>query len=99
VCTSGQPDPVDADTLFQAGSVSKPVFALGAMRLVEQGRIALDGDIQQYLSSWHIPSNGEWTPRIRQRLFELLGRNGLPDSRRARRRPSKIPLVVDNPQR
>jgi len=72
---------------------------LGAMRLVEQGRIALDGDIQQYLSSWQIPSNGEWTPRIRQRLFELLGRNGLPDSRRARRRPSKIPLVVDNPQR
>src|SRR5438046_529391 len=34
VCTSGQPDPVDADTLFQAGSVSKPVFARGAMRLV-----------------------------------------------------------------
>src|SRR2546423_14614184 len=39
---SGQSDPVDADTLFQAGSISKPVFALGAMRLVEQGRIALD---------------------------------------------------------
>src|SRR5437868_6508411 len=44
---SGQSDPVDADTLFQAGSISKPVFALGAMRLVEQGRIALDDDIQQ----------------------------------------------------
>ena len=75
VCTSGQPDPVDADTLFQAGSVSKPVFALGAMRLVEQGRIALDGDIQQYLSSWHIPSNGEWTPRItlRQLLSHTAG--------------------------
>src|SRR4051794_28141195 len=64
VRTSGQPDSVDEDTLFQAGSVSKPVFALGAMRLVEQGRIALDDDIQQYLSSWHIPSNGKWTPRI-----------------------------------
>jgi CubicO group peptidase (beta-lactamase class C family) len=64
VRTSGQPDPVHADTLFQAGSVSKPVFALGTMCSVEQGRIALDGDIQQYLTSWHIPSNGEWAPRI-----------------------------------
>jgi CubicO group peptidase (beta-lactamase class C family) len=75
VCTSGQPDPVDAGTLFQAGSVSKPVFALAAMRLVEQGRIALDGDIQQYLSSWRIPSNGEWTPRItlRQLLSHTAG--------------------------
>ena len=75
VCTSGQPAPVDADTLFQAGSVSKPVFALGAMRLVEQGRIALDGDMPQYLSSWHIPSNGEWTPRItlRQLLSHTAG--------------------------
>jgi len=50
VCTSGQPDPVDADTLFQAGSVSKPVFALGAMRLVEQGRIALDAAIFELLA-------------------------------------------------
>jgi CubicO group peptidase (beta-lactamase class C family) len=32
--TSGEAEPVGADTLFQAGSVSKPVFALGAMRLV-----------------------------------------------------------------
>ena len=54
--------------------MSKPVFALGAMRLVEQGRIMLDGDIQQYLS-WHIPSNGEWTPRItlRQLLSHTAG--------------------------
>jgi len=75
VRTSGQPDPVHAGTLFQAGSVSKPVFALGAMCLVEQGRIALDGDIQQYLTSWHIPSNGEWTPPItlRQLLSHTAG--------------------------
>ena len=75
VCTGGQSDPVDTDTLFQAGSVSKPIFALGAMRLVEQGRIALDGDIQKYLTSWHIPSNGTWAPRItlRQLLSHTAG--------------------------
>jgi CubicO group peptidase (beta-lactamase class C family) len=71
----GRADPVDADTLFQAGSISKPVFALGAMRLVEQGRIALDDDIQQYLRSWRVPSNGGWTPRItlRQLLSHTAG--------------------------
>jgi CubicO group peptidase (beta-lactamase class C family) len=72
---SGQSDPVDADTLFQAGSVSKPVFALAAMRLGEQGRITLDDDIQQYLTSWRIPSNAEWTPRVtlRQLLSHTAG--------------------------
>ncbi len=75
VRTSGQADPVDADTLFQAGSVSKPIFALGAMRLVEQGRLALDGDIQEFLSSWRIPPNGTWTPRVtlRQLLSHTAG--------------------------
>jgi CubicO group peptidase (beta-lactamase class C family) len=77
VRTGGQSDPVDADTLFQAGSVSKPIFALGAMRVVEQGRIALDVDIQEYLTSWHIPSNGTWAPRItlRQLLSHTAGKS------------------------
>src|SRR5688500_15473916 len=34
--------PVTPSTLFQAGSISKPVAALGALRLVEQGRVSLD---------------------------------------------------------
>src|SRR5947207_10924817 len=29
-------------TLFQAGSVSKPIFALGVMRLVQEGQLNLD---------------------------------------------------------
>src|SRR6266446_6991463 len=44
-------------TLFQAASVSKPVAALGALRLVEQGRISLDEDINSKLRSWHVPDN------------------------------------------
>src|SRR6266851_2448774 len=32
-------------TLFQAGSISKPIFALGVMRLVQEGRLDLDEDI------------------------------------------------------
>src|SRR5260370_18269135 len=40
--TNGNPEPVGADTLFQAGSVSKPVFTLGEMRLVADGQFARD---------------------------------------------------------
>lgn len=47
--------PVTTDTLFQAGSISKPVAAMAALRLVEQGRLSLDGDVNQALTSWKIP--------------------------------------------
>ena len=41
--------PANADTLFRIASVSKMVTALGVMRLVEQGKLALDTDISRYL--------------------------------------------------
>ena len=37
------------DTLFRVGSVSKVVSATAVMQLVEQGRLDLDADVQQYL--------------------------------------------------
>jgi CubicO group peptidase (beta-lactamase class C family) len=37
--------PIDDDTLFRVASVSKFVTALGAMKLVEQGKLSLDADI------------------------------------------------------
>lgn len=49
---------VTSATLFQAGSVSKSVMAVGVLRLVEQGRLALDSDVNQYLKSWHVPEDG-----------------------------------------
>lgn len=41
--------PVHADTLYRIASVSKLMTALGVMRLVEAGRLALDADVSQYL--------------------------------------------------
>ncbi len=45
---------VDENTLFQAGSISKPVGALAALKLVEEGRIDLDTDVNQYLKGWKV---------------------------------------------
>ncbi|AWG00562.1 serine hydrolase domain-containing protein [Clavibacter michiganensis] len=47
---SGTARPVDPDdTLFRVGSVSKVVSATAVMQLVEEGRLDLDADVQQYL--------------------------------------------------
>ncbi len=61
--------PVTIKTLFQAGSVSKPVAALAALRLVEQGVLDLDGDVNRWLKAWKVPEN-EFT---RQHPVELRG--------------------------
>ncbi|MFC4874366.1 serine hydrolase [Negadavirga shengliensis] len=58
-------------TLFQAGSISKPVAAYGALRLVLENKIALDEDINSYLKTWHLPDN-EWTARKKVTLRQLL---------------------------
>jgi len=49
--------PVTTSTLFQAGSVSKPVAALGALRLVEDRRLSLDEDLNRWLKQWKVPEN------------------------------------------
>jgi CubicO group peptidase (beta-lactamase class C family) len=49
--------PVTVDTLFEAGSVSKPIAALVALRLVEQGTLNLDRDVNSQLKSWKVPQN------------------------------------------
>ncbi len=49
--------PVTPTTLFQAGSISKSVAALGALHLVEQGKLDLDRDVNLTLASWKVPAN------------------------------------------
>lgn len=55
VLEAGHPEPVTAETLFQAASISKAVAAMAAMRLVQDGKLALDEDVNRRLRSWKLP--------------------------------------------
>jgi CubicO group peptidase (beta-lactamase class C family) len=49
--------PVGTDTLFQAGSISKPLAALAALHLVQEGKLALDAPVNSTLVSWKLPES------------------------------------------
>jgi CubicO group peptidase (beta-lactamase class C family) len=57
VVEAGGSQPVTEETLFQAGSISKPVAAVAALRLVERGVLSLDEDVNAKLKSWTLPDN------------------------------------------
>lgn len=43
-------EPAETTTLFEAASLSKPLFATGVMTLVEEGRLSLDEPVGRYLN-------------------------------------------------
>lgn len=63
--------PVSNETVFAAASISKPVTALGVLRLVQDGKIDLDADVNLYLKRWKIPDN-EFTAQHNVTVRELL---------------------------
>jgi CubicO group peptidase (beta-lactamase class C family) len=68
---TGSSAPVTTKTLFQAGSISKPVAATGALYLVEQGKLALDEDVNRKLKTWKVPEN-EFTKDQKVTLRRLM---------------------------
>jgi CubicO group peptidase (beta-lactamase class C family) len=66
--------PVTTNTLFQAGSISKPVSTLGVLHLVEEKKISLDEDVNGKLRSWKVPEN-EFTKDEKVTLRRILSHN------------------------
>jgi CubicO group peptidase (beta-lactamase class C family) len=91
--------PVTTDTLFLAGSISKPVASAGALSLVEQGKVKLDDDVNSYLKSWKVPEN-EFTKEQKVTLRRLLSHtagltvHGFPGYSAASSVPT-IPQILD----
>ena len=67
-------------TLYQAASLSKLVAAVAAMRLVQQGQLDLDGNVNAALSSWHIPDSAltRGHPVTVRGLLSMTGGIGVP---------------------
>jgi len=71
VTAIGGAEPVTTKTLFQAGSISKPVAATGALYLVEHGKLSLDEDVNNKLVTWKVPEN-EFTKDQKVTLRRLM---------------------------
>lgn len=66
---------VKIDTLFQAASISKPVAAMAALDMVEEGLLSLEEPVNERLSAWKIPDN-ELTAQTPVTLRHLLSHTG-----------------------
>lgn len=71
VIGSDSKTPVTTKTLFQAGSISKPVAATAALSMVEQGKLALDENVNDKLKTWKVPDN-EFTQTEKVTLRRLM---------------------------
>src|SRR5713101_2745840 len=81
--------PLTPKTLFQAGSISKPVAAAGMLALVQEGKLSLDEDVNVKLKSWKVTEN-EFTKDQKVTLRRLASHSagltvhGFPRLRRGR---------------
>lgn len=93
-------EPVSETTLFQAGSISKPVAAMVALKKVEEGKISLDEDINNKLTSWKLPDN-EFTAKKKVTLANLLSHtagltvHGFPGYKPDAKLPT-LPQILDS---
>ena len=84
VLQAGGKEPVNADTLFSVGSVSKVVAATLIHKMDEEGTLDVDRDINEYLKSWRLPDAQKWDDtkiNLRMILSHTAGFNvhGFPD--------------------
>jgi CubicO group peptidase (beta-lactamase class C family) len=72
-------EPVTADTIFEAASLSKPVFTYGVLKLVDHGKLDLDVPLTTYLPKPYI--NGDVRLNKITARIVLSHRTGFPNWR------------------
>ena len=95
---AGRDEPVTPATRFQACSISKPVAVLAMLRLVEQGVLDLDADVNEVLTSWRVPPNASWQPHVTLRQIAShsagLTVSGFPGYRRGAPLPTLTEILT-----
>ena len=87
---------LESTTLFQAASISKPITAMAALKLIEQGRFSLDDDINTILKSWHVTTNGYLAVTPRSLMSHTSGADdgfGFPGYDPSAPRPTLVQLL------
>ncbi|MBN2130076.1 MAG: CapA family protein [Sedimentisphaerales bacterium] len=79
VRAAGKPEKVDETTVFEAASMSKPLFSYAVLKLVEKGRFDLDRSLDSYLPEPYLPDQ-PLAKQITARMV-MLHRTGLPNWR------------------
>jgi CubicO group peptidase (beta-lactamase class C family) len=86
------------DTLFQAGSISKPLAALAALKRVDADTLDLDRNVNSYLKSWKLPDN-EFTAVHKVTIRNILNHTagltvwGFPGYSRDTKMPSTVEVL------
>jgi CubicO group peptidase (beta-lactamase class C family) len=94
--------PVTPDTLFEAGSISKPVAAMAALRLAQHGQLPLDADVNTLLKSWKLPEDASTRGKpvtVRELLSHTggIGVHGFPGYAAWDRFPSLVQVLNGAP--
>ncbi|MET9519170.1 amino acid adenylation domain-containing protein [Streptomyces sp. NPDC002994] len=85
--------PVTPDTVFQVGSMSKHITAIGVLGLVDQGVLDLDEDVNRYLKGWQVPNSDNGALTTLRQLLAM--RSGLAPAPGKGYRPGSVPTMSD----
>lgn len=86
--------PVDADTLFRIGSISKMFVTLSVLKLAEEGKLALNDPIRKWVEEveFHNPWEDEYPVRIVHLLSHTSGWDDLHMSEYSNNDPTPLAL-------
>ena len=83
---------VDDKTMFEACSMSKPVFAYLVLKLVEKGKLGLDQSLSNYLPELFVSDDNVYSNQITARMI-LTHTSGMPNWRKGdEERNAPIPI-------
>ncbi|NIF06651.1 serine hydrolase [Chryseobacterium sp. Tr-659] len=68
--------PATTQTLFQAASISKSINSLGILKLVQEGKLGLNDDINNYLKTWKFPYDDAVSKGKKISIANLLSHTG-----------------------
>ncbi|MDH6708280.1 CubicO group peptidase (beta-lactamase class C family) [Kitasatospora sp. MAA19] len=89
------PEPVTPETAFLAGSISKHVTTVAALRLASDGLLDLDRDVNGYLSEWRMPTEPGHPATARMLLSNLGGLADRPQLSDGYHRHDVVPSLLD----